>query len=183
VALRANGGRRRRAVARTVHAVSSANVGRSHAIFTSILIHRRAYPPGTPANRTPGAYVLKKPGTRSRGDDTQPGPRQQLGRRHVRKAGDSTFLGYGIRDRRYDDAGQLREYQRQARFQEAIAPEVNRLFRLALAIVDDSGEAEEAVQETLLIAWRRWSSLLTTRTSRPGSRGSACGSACGDADC
>ncbi len=53
------------------------------------------------------------------------------------------------------------EYQRQARFQEAIAPEVNRLFRLALAIVDDSGEAEEAVQETLLIAWRRWSSLLT----------------------
>jgi len=32
------------------------------------------------------------------------------------------------------------EYQRQARFQEAIAPEVNRLFRLALAIVDDSGE-------------------------------------------
>lgn len=51
------------------------------------------------------------------------------------------------------------ECRRQAAFQEVVAPEVDRLFRLAVAIVDDRGEAEDAVQETLLIAWRRWSSL------------------------
>jgi RNA polymerase sigma factor (sigma-70 family) len=51
------------------------------------------------------------------------------------------------------------EHRRQAAFQEAVGPEADRLFRLAVAIVDDRGEAEDAVQETFLIAWRRWSAL------------------------
>jgi RNA polymerase sigma-70 factor (ECF subfamily) len=38
-------------------------------------------------------------------------------------------------------------------------PEADRLYRLALAIVDDAGEAEDAVQETMLIAWRRRESI------------------------
>jgi len=49
--------------------------------------------------------------------------------------------------------------EREAAFERAIIPETNRLFRLALAIVDDAGEAEDAVQETILTAWRRWSKL------------------------
>jgi RNA polymerase sigma-70 factor (ECF subfamily) len=51
------------------------------------------------------------------------------------------------------------EGRRQAAFQQAVSPESVRLYRLALAIVDDPGEAEDAVQDTMLIAWRRWSSL------------------------
>lgn len=51
------------------------------------------------------------------------------------------------------------ECRRQAAFELAVSPEIGRLYRLALAIVDDAGEAEDAVQDTMLIAWRRWSSL------------------------
>ena len=51
------------------------------------------------------------------------------------------------------------ECRRQAAFEHAVSPESGRLYRLALAIVDDAGEAEDAVQDTMLIAWRRWSSL------------------------
>jgi RNA polymerase sigma factor (sigma-70 family) len=51
------------------------------------------------------------------------------------------------------------DWRRQTAFQEVVAPEADRLFRLAVAIVDDPGEAEDAVQETFLIAWRRWASL------------------------
>jgi RNA polymerase sigma-70 factor (ECF subfamily) len=39
-----------------------------------------------------------------------------------------------------------------------VAPHAERLLRLALAVVDDPGEAQDAVQETLLVAWRHWSS-------------------------
>jgi RNA polymerase sigma-70 factor (ECF subfamily) len=44
-------------------------------------------------------------------------------------------------------------------FEAAVAPEIRRLYSLALSILDDAGEAEDAVQETLLKAWRVWDSL------------------------
>ena len=47
----------------------------------------------------------------------------------------------------------------QGAFERAVAPEIDRLFGLALTIVGDRGEAEDVVQETMLSAWRRWSQL------------------------
>jgi RNA polymerase sigma-70 factor, ECF subfamily len=44
-------------------------------------------------------------------------------------------------------------------FERLVDAEARRLYRLALAIVDDPAEAEDAVQDTMVIAWRRWSSL------------------------
>ena len=44
-------------------------------------------------------------------------------------------------------------------FERLVDAEAGRLYRLALAIVDDPTEAEDAVHETMVIAWRRWSSL------------------------
>ena len=44
-------------------------------------------------------------------------------------------------------------------FEAAVAPEIRRLYSLALSILDDAGEAEDAVQETLLKAWRVWDLL------------------------
>jgi RNA polymerase sigma-70 factor (ECF subfamily) len=48
---------------------------------------------------------------------------------------------------------------RSAAFERSVLPLAERLFRIALAIVDDPGEAEDAVQETMLSAWRHWASL------------------------
>jgi RNA polymerase sigma factor (sigma-70 family) len=44
-------------------------------------------------------------------------------------------------------------------FEAAVVADVGRLYSLALSILDDRGEAEDAVQETLLKAWRSWVSL------------------------
>jgi len=52
-----------------------------------------------------------------------------------------------------------RDQREQISFEQAVGPETARLYRLAIAIVNDSFEAEDAVQETMLIAWRKWSSL------------------------
>jgi RNA polymerase sigma-70 factor (ECF subfamily) len=47
----------------------------------------------------------------------------------------------------------------QEAFERAVMPEARRLFGLALTILGDFGEAEDAVQETVFSAWRSWSSL------------------------
>ena len=46
-----------------------------------------------------------------------------------------------------------------ASFEAAFAAEERRLFTIALSILRDPAEAQDATQETALIGWRRWSSL------------------------
>lgn len=41
-------------------------------------------------------------------------------------------------------------------FQEVIQEAAPRLFRIAVSMLGDAGDAEDAVQETALAAWRRW---------------------------
>ena len=50
-------------------------------------------------------------------------------------------------------------------FEAAVVADVGRLYSLALSILDDRGEAEDAVQETLLKAWRSWDSALADGSS------------------
>ena len=45
------------------------------------------------------------------------------------------------------------------RYESIVGAETRRLYSLALSILADSGEAEDAVQETLLKAWRSWGAV------------------------
>lgn len=48
-------------------------------------------------------------------------------------------------------------------FEEAVMPERRRLYGLALVITHDPSAAEDAVQETLISAWRSWSKVRDPR--------------------
>ncbi|HZB97194.1 MAG TPA: RNA polymerase sigma factor [Candidatus Sulfotelmatobacter sp.] len=60
------------------------------------------------------------------------------------------------RSGRETTASPLSGTARDAAFEASVHRESRRLFLLALAILRDSGEAEDAVQETMMKAWRAW---------------------------
>jgi DNA-directed RNA polymerase specialized sigma24 family protein len=45
-------------------------------------------------------------------------------------------------------------------FEAVAVADARRLYSLALSILRDEGEAEDAVQETLLKTWRSWESVV-----------------------
>lgn len=57
------------------------------------------------------------------------------------------------------DLVRLAQLGDRAAFESLVAPEVSRLVRLAAAIVGDDFDARDVVQETLVIAWQRNSTL------------------------
>ena len=49
--------------------------------------------------------------------------------------------------------------RRRAALEHLVAAQQRRLFHIALAILRDPGEAEDAVQDSFLVAWRRWDAV------------------------
>jgi RNA polymerase sigma factor (sigma-70 family) len=69
------------------------------------------------------------------------------------RVGNSVIASAGLTSS--DDEAAERAYEA------VVTADVKRLYFLAFSILDDAGEAEDAVQETLLKAWRAWDSLAT----------------------
>jgi RNA polymerase sigma-70 factor (ECF subfamily) len=51
------------------------------------------------------------------------------------------------------------QWERRAALERLVSTQQRRLFHIALAILRDPGEAEDAVQESFLLAWRRWDAV------------------------
>jgi RNA polymerase sigma factor (sigma-70 family) len=51
------------------------------------------------------------------------------------------------------------QWQRHAALERLVGAQQRRLFHIAFAILRDAGEAEDAVQESFLAAWRRWDAV------------------------
>ncbi|HEY7927777.1 MAG: RNA polymerase sigma factor [Candidatus Dormibacteria bacterium] len=51
------------------------------------------------------------------------------------------------------------DWGRREALERLVGAQQRRLFAIALSIVRDPGEAEDAVQESFLIAWRRWDTI------------------------
>jgi RNA polymerase sigma-70 factor, ECF subfamily len=51
------------------------------------------------------------------------------------------------------------QWERRAALERLVGAQQRRLYHIALAILRDPGEAEDAVQESFLIAWRRWDAV------------------------
>jgi RNA polymerase sigma-70 factor (ECF subfamily) len=51
------------------------------------------------------------------------------------------------------------QWERRVALERLVGAQQRRLFHIALAILRDPGEAEDAVQESFLVAWRRWDAL------------------------
>lgn len=52
-------------------------------------------------------------------------------------------------------------------FTEAVRPHVRRLYAVAYSILRDRNEADDAVQETMMLAWRNWNSLKDKNQPAP----------------
>ncbi len=50
-------------------------------------------------------------------------------------------------------------WQRRMALERLVGAQQRRLFHIALAILRDAGEAEDAVQESFLAAWRKWDAV------------------------
>lgn len=51
------------------------------------------------------------------------------------------------------------QWERRAALERLVGAQQRRLFHIALSILRDPGEAEDAVQESFLLAWRKWDAV------------------------
>jgi RNA polymerase sigma-70 factor (ECF subfamily) len=51
------------------------------------------------------------------------------------------------------------QWERREALEQLVAAQQRRLFLIALSIVRDASEAEDAVQESFLLAWRKWDAV------------------------
>ncbi len=74
-------------------------------------------------------------------------------------SGDRQLVGKAVNE------GDLDKARRE--FEVTVTPEVRRLLGLAMTIVRDQADAEDAVQDTLVSAWKSWAALRSSSQARP----------------